>query len=77
VSVSKLHLTFVASNFFPETNTINSGVNFVHQLGGSTLVTVGALPVEVSDAVVCAEEMGPINALTTNNNAMNARRSFL
>src|SRR5579863_10460111 len=44
-SVERLQVTLVASRWWPESRSITSGVRLVHQVGGSTFVTTGALAV--------------------------------
>src|ERR1700722_1233982 len=39
--LARLHSTFVASSPRPEISNITSGVNPIHQFGGSTCVTTG------------------------------------
>src|ERR1700692_3503487 len=41
----RLHSTFVASRPRPESSSITSGVNAIHQLGGYIFVTAGELSV--------------------------------
>src|SRR6185295_3089027 len=43
IRFARLHSTFIASSPLPDSSTIRSGVMPIHQFGGSTLVTAGAL----------------------------------
>src|SRR5437016_570718 len=43
IRFARLHSTFIASRALPDSSTIRSGVMPIHQFGGSTLVTAGAL----------------------------------
>src|SRR5690242_5423770 len=50
----RLHSTFIASRPLPDSSTISSGVMLIHQFGGSTFVTAGALLIAGGFCCGCA-----------------------